>query len=98
MLDNKSLYIRPWDFEKVYLEPFYLEIIPVIYENDKNHVIHFEPLASNWFPTGMTDLIDALEEKGVPKDKLAWAYHVYCSTNFTTADPTKRLCTLEENF
>lgn len=45
----------------------------------------------------MTDIVEKLEEKGIPRDNLAWAYHVYCSTNFETADPTRRLCTLEEN-
>lgn len=43
----------------------------------------------------MTDIVEKIEEMGVPKDKVAWTYHVYCS--MTNGDPTKRLCTLEEN-
>ena len=45
----------------------------------------------------MTDIVEKIEELGVPKDKVAWSYHVYCSMD-SNGDPTKRLCTLEENF
>ena len=44
----------------------------------------------------MNDIVEQLEQLGIPKNKLAWSYHVYCSQN-SNEDPTKRLCTVEEN-
>lgn len=62
-----------------------------IYENDKNHLIFFEPIVINNFKSGF-DVNGPGSSIGIPTNKQVFAYHVYCSTLDENKDPKTFLC------
>jgi len=86
-------------FEREHLQPFYQNMMRVIYEQDPNHIIFFEPVVSSIMPAGF-DKGGPGAALGIPAEKQGYSWHLYCLTIDENGDPVqpKVLCDAQDTF